>query len=121
MDNLYLLQAVRYSTLDCRIISDISQLGHSCSSKARSSNAGLMKTTGPHEDTDHFLVSYFVLFCCYVVKFIPVFMTKFTANFDFGTFLGKATPTTLALRILKFYNIWPWGSITPHRKEEKST
>ena len=54
-----------------------------------------MKTTGPHGDTDHFLVLYIVLFYCYVVKFIPIIM--FTADFDFGTFLGKDTFTTLAL------------------------
>ena len=60
-----------------------------------------MKTTGPHEDTNHFIVSYCVLYGEVRTRvFDKLCLGANTADFDFGTFLGKATPTPLALRIL---------------------
>ena len=73
LDYLDSLQVARHSTFDYQKLGNISRLGYYCYTKARSSNTRLMKTTGPHEDTNHFLVSYPVLFCYYVAKFIPLF------------------------------------------------
>ena len=42
---------------------------------------------GPHEDISHFLVSYSVLFYCYVVKFVTLFMINYVyCRLWFGTF-----------------------------------